>query len=241
MRRDSCRRGHRTLLGIVLIFSGLLYLMQSLNLLQTNAAHIIFSWGFFMFIIGLLMLSGSHRSWLAIFLIVIGGLLLIPKIFPSISIDDNIIFPLIIICLGLMIIFKKRSYYRWDRDSSRGFTKEKISSDFIDVVSVFGGGHHTITTDSFKGGNITAVFGGSEIDLTNAKLAEGENILDIMTIFGGTTIIVPRGWNIIINATPLFGGFADKSRKDPGIPIDLTRTLVIKGLAIFGGAEIKSY
>jgi predicted membrane protein len=240
MKRDGCRQCNRTFLGIILIIIGGLYLLQTLSFLQMNVGHVVFSWGFFLFVIGILMLSGSQRTWLAILLIIVGALLLIPRIFPNISVDDSIIFPVIIIGIGFMIIFKKRTYH-WDAQSHKGFTKENLNLDFIDIVSVFSGGHHTVLSNSFKGGNVTAIFGGSEIDLTNAKLAEGENVLDILTIFGGTTLYVPRDWNIIINVTPLFGGFSNKSKRDPSTPVDLSRSLIIKGLAIFGGGEIKSY
>lgn len=43
--------------------------------------------------------------------------------------------------------------------------------DYIDEITVFGGIKKNLTTNSFKGGKITAVFGGSEINLLNSDLA----------------------------------------------------------------------
>ena len=122
----------------------------------------------------------------------------------------------------------------WFHDSS-------IKRDYIDDISIFGGGHKVIHSDSFKGGNITALFGGSEIDLTQCKLAPGENIIDVVIIFGGTTIIVPNNWDVILNVTPLFGGFSDKKRRFIRSDTESAGTLIIKGVVLFGGGEVKSY
>ena len=60
-------------------------------------------------------------------------------------------------------------------------------------------------------------------------------------MFGGTTIVVPNDWNIVMNVTSIFGGFSNKSVKDPNANVDLSRTLIIKGLVVFGGGELKTY
>jgi len=60
-------------------------------------------------------------------------------------------------------------------------------------------------------------------------------------VFGGTTIVVPNDWNIVMNVTSIFGGFSNKSVKDPNANVDLSRTLIIKGLVVFGGGELKTY
>ena len=44
-----------------------------------------------------------------------------------------------------------------------------------------------------------------------------------------------------LNSKANFGGFSDKSIKDPNVLPDQSRTLYVKGLALFGGGEIKNY
>jgi hypothetical protein len=44
-----------------------------------------------------------------------------------------------------------------------------------------------------------------------------------------------------MNVTSIFGGFSNKSVKDPNASVDLSRTLIIKGLVVFGGGEMKTY
>jgi predicted membrane protein len=168
----------------------------------------------------------------------IGLIWTLPRIFPGIDYGANIILPLVFIGLGIYIIFK---HTQRKREDVSGLHRDVgIDKDMIEDVAIFGGGTKIITSENFKGGSITAIFGGSEIDLTNCKMAEGNNIIDILALFGGTTIIIPKDWNVQINITPIFGGFSNKTVKLPTTSIDYSRMLVIKGLCIFGGGEIKS-
>ena len=72
-------------------------------------------------------------------------------------------------------------------------------------------------------------------------MALGGNIIDITCIFGGTTIIVPESWNVVIEVTPILGGFSDSRKMRGDVIRDNTRSLTIRGTVIFGGGEIKSY
>lgn len=223
--------------GTILILVGVLFLLQSFNLLPFEVGSIIFSWRFIIFIIGVIILINSENKTFGIILTAFGSILLLQKIFTDIDINSKFIWGVIIIGLGIYIIVRSsriKFYSKTDGQSN------KTSTDFLDDLAIFGGGEKVITSENFKGGNITAIFGGSEIDLTSCKLAEGNNILNVTAIFGGTTIIVPKDWNVILNLTPIFGGFSNKIRREPNAAVDQTRTLLIKGVAIFGGGEVKS-
>jgi predicted membrane protein len=228
--------GSRALLGTIIILLGSLYLLKTLDLIDLDISSIIFSFPFVLFVIGIIILINSNSKTLGLLLAFIGTIFLIPKFYPKIGISSDIIIPILIIAFGIQLIFKrgihlKHGHYQW----------KNVDNNYIDDVAIFGGGRKTIFSDNFKGGNITAIFGGSEIDLTQCKLAEGDVILDIAIIFGGTTIMVPKEWNIRVTVTPIFGGFSNKIFRNPVTPIDASRTLIIRGTAIFGGGEIKYY
>lgn len=228
----------RVLLGGILIFLGGLFLLNTMNILDFRFTHVVFSWPFIMLVIGLFVLVNTDKRFLGGILSGIGTLFLLPRIFPQIDYDGGIIIPILFIVLGTYIILKKRK-----QDSSSDFFSDtsKVNKDKIDDVSIFGGGTKIISSNNFQGGNITAIFGGSEINLINCQLAEGDNILDVLCIFGGTTIIIPKEWNVVINVTSVLGGFSNKAIRNPSIVIDQSRTLHIKGLAMFGGGEVKTY
>jgi predicted membrane protein len=164
----------------------------------------------------------------------VGAFFLIPEIFRE-TFDVNMFWPSIFIIIGIVFIFSKRK--GWNSVS----LSPQVGDDYIDYVHVFSGGERQIVSDNFRGGKVTAVFGGSEIDLTKAKLAPGVSELELACVFGGTTIIVPDDWNVKIEVVPVLGGFGDSRKLNPGRIIDTTRQLIIKGAVVFGGGEIKSY
>ena len=228
----------RVLLGGILIFFGGIFLLDTMNILHFRIAHVLFSFPFFMFVIGLFVLVNTEKKFLGGILTGIGILFLIPRIFPQVDYDGGIIIPIFLIILGIYIIMKKRKV---GTESVFSSDTSKMNKDKIDDVSIFGGGTKIISSNNFQGGNVTAIFGGSEINFMNCQLAEGDNVLDVLCIFGGTTIIVPKEWNVVINVTSVLGGFSNKAIRNPSVVIDQSRTLHIKGLAMFGGGEVKTY
>ena len=228
----------RILLGAILIFLGSIFLLNTMDIFHFQIVHVVFSWPFFMLVIGLFILVNTGKKFLGGVLTGLGTLFLIERIFPEVDFDGGIIIPIFLILLGAYIIFKKR---RIDSEHSYDHTTSNINKDKIDDVSIFGGGQKIILSNNFQGGSVTAVFGGSEINLINCQLAQGDNVIDVLCVFGGTTLIVPKEWNIVVNVTSILGGFSNKSIRNPSIVIDQSRTLHIKGLALFGGGEIKTY
>lgn len=238
MSENNNKIDKRVLLGGILIFLGGLFLLNTLDVLHFQFTRVIFSWPFIMLVIGLFVIVNTDKKFLGGILSGIGALFLIPRIFPQIDYDGSIIIPLFLIILGTYIILKKR---KQDSSSEFGSDSSKVNKDKIDDVSIFGGGTKIISSNNFQGGNITAIFGGSEINLINCELAEGDNVLDVLCLFGGTTIILPKEWNVVINVTSILGGFSNKAIRNPSIVMDQSRTLHIKGLAMFGGGEVKNY
>ncbi|OGU26979.1 MAG: hypothetical protein A2057_15220 [Ignavibacteria bacterium GWA2_35_9] len=227
----------RITLGIILIIIGGIFLLSTFDIIDFHASRIIFSFPFILFIVGIMIMINSAKKALGGILAGVGFFWLLPRIFPGIDIGPNLIIPVLLIVLGIYMILK-HSQKKTEYES--GISGESLKKDTIDDVAIFGGGNKVIHSDNFRGGSITAIFGGSEIDLTNCKLAEGTSVLDIVAIFGGTTLIVPKNWNVQLNVTPLFGGFSNKALKIPNLEIDKSSTLIVKGIAIFGGGEVKT-
>lgn len=235
MEENKNKVDKRVLLGSILIGLGGIFFLNSLDIFDFNFGRIIFSWPFFFIVIGMYLTLNTSRKMLGGILAGLGFIFILPRIFPSIDYDGSVVVAIFLIAFGSYIILNQK------KKSEVVNELGQISNDIIDDVAIFGGGTKIVTSDNFRGGNITAVFGGSEIFLKGCKLAEGTNSIDILAIFGGTTIIVPNDWNIVMNVTSIFGGFSNKGVKDPNIVIDQSRTLIIKGLVVFGGGELKTY
>ena len=164
-----------------------------------------------------------------------GGFFLLPEIINIPFRSYRLFWPAILIIIGIIVLTNARLFKKdsWMSDTSS-------SNDIIDMVNIFGGGERRLLSNNFKGGKISCVFGGGEIDLTGARLAEGTNELEISCVFGGVSLVVPPDWNVIIDVTPILGGFSDQ-RKTSAAAIDMSKTLVIKGAVVFGGGEVKGY
>ena len=198
MPEDRNHVDKRVIFGSILIFIGGLFLLNSLSIIDFRFSRVIFSWPFFLMIIGVFILVNTSKKVLGGILSGVGAFLLLPRVFPDLYFDGSVVFPVILIAFGLYILLN-RAKQRQESLRNDG----SIKKDTIDDVAVFGGGSKIIYSDNFKGGNVTAVFGGSEINLMSCKLADGENVLDVLMVFGGTTIIVPKEWNVVINVTSI--------------------------------------
>ena len=239
--RRQYRREHphftnnRAIIGVILVLVGLFLVLRNTGIFPGFIDHVIFSWPMLLVTIGLIITIGSSGGKSSgVIVMAVGAFFLIPQIFRE-TFDINMFWPSVFIIIGIVFIFSKRK--GWNSVS----TAPQTGDDYIDYVHVFSGGERQIVSDNFRGGKVTAIFGGSEIDLTKAKLAPGISELEIACIFGGTTIIVPDDWNLKIEVVPVLGGFGDSRKLNPGRAIDPSRQLVIKGAVVFGGGEVKSY
>ncbi|HEY1263402.1 MAG TPA: DUF5668 domain-containing protein, partial [Terriglobales bacterium] len=139
--------------------------------------------------------------------------------------------PVIIIAVGVALLLQAVE--------RKNYPGPSTESEF-NLSNVFAGTEQRIKTKNFRGGRISAVFGGFKIDLTGADLETNEGAIEINVIFGGGEILIPETWTAVVQATAIFGAFEDKTRTfrpDPAMPV---KTLYIRGSAIFGGVEIKN-
>jgi predicted membrane protein len=108
------------------------------------------------------------------------------------------------------------------------------SDSLVDLFVVFGGNERASVSQNFRGGRITAIMGGCDLDLRQASIADGEAVIEVLAFMGGIEIKVPDDWRVIVNVSPLLGGFEDKTRKTG----PANKVLVLNGHAIMGGVEI---
>lgn len=221
--------------GVVLILIGFVLVIRNTGFLPRYFESIIFSWQMLLIAIGFVMTLGTGNKTPGLIVMAVGGFFILPELFHVPFRTYRLFWPAIFIIIGIIVLTNAKWLKRDSWTSGR-----EASNDIIDMVNIFGGGERRLLSQNFKGGKITCVFGGGEIDLTRAGLAPGTSELEISCVFGGVSLIVPPDWNVIIDVTPVLGGFSDQ-RKAPVSTIDMSRTLVVNGAVVFGGGEIKSY
>lgn len=179
---------------------------------------------------------------------------------------DRYILPIGLIGLGLHLILKKRNeknvlktiqeqikvrsqeFPAEPKDPITGDPKSlgaisNISgatfSDQLNEDAILSGVKKRILSKNFQGGKLTAVFGGMDLDLSQADF-NGVVILQVDVMFGGMKLIVPPHWDIRTEVTNIAAGIEDK-RLYRQSEVDPTKVLVIRGTILFGGLEIKSF
>ena len=226
---------NRVIIGVILVLAGLFLAIRNTGFFPDFIDHVIFSWPMLLVIIGLVMTLGSTEKTGGIIVMAVGGFFMIPLVFRETFHMYNMFWPSIFIIIGVIFIVTRRR--GWNSVKTKGM----IGDDYIDYVNVFSGGERQIVSQNFRGGKVSAVFGGIELDLTKARMAPGRNEIEIACVFGGATIIVPDNWYVTIEVTPVLGGFSDSRKLSPGRTVDSSSQLVLRGAVVFGGGEIKSY
>lgn len=126
-----------------------------------------------------------------------------------------------------------------DSNTTGGTTPPLSHDDVIDATAIFGGVNKSIFSKNFRGGDITNIFGGTELDFTHADINQ-RAIIDVTQVFGGTKIIVPANWQVIVDMSAIFAGTDDKRMKNIQTAKS-DKVLIIKGVSLFAGLEIRSY
>ena len=96
---------------------------------------------------------------------------------------------------------------------------------------------HNNVSQAFRGGEITAVMGGVELDLRECRLATDTAHLNVFVAMGGVELRIPRDW-VVESGISLFMAGLDNRTLPPVEPSP--KRLVIDGSAFMGGIEIKN-
>ncbi|KAF0151520.1 MAG: transmembrane protein [Ignavibacteria bacterium] len=215
----------RIIIGIMLVLVGAMLFLRNSEFLDFMIPDFFYQWEVIFVIFGLLFITLAKNKTVGSVFVAIGLFSLYPGLWP-----------LVFVAIGAYIIFG----FKFNSKPPEEGNDFAARNNQIEQVNIFGGGNKFVTAESFKGGSIVSIFGGSEVNLTGSKLAEGDNVLETISIFGGCTIIVPKDWNVLIDVFPLFGGFSDSRLRDPNQVYEPNKTLLIKGIALFGGGEVKT-
>ncbi|SFD05953.1 Cell wall-active antibiotics response 4TMS YvqF [Chitinophaga sp. CF118] len=230
--------------GLILLLLGAFFLLRNMDL---DIPVWMVSWQMIPIGIGLILLVTSNfKNNAGFILIFIGGLFLMKDIYAWPFDVSRFIWPTAMIVAGLFIIFRKQgerkssdSDYRKSEKYNAFSYNAGSSDDYFNIYAMFSGVNRIVVSKNFKGGKASAVFGGSDINLTQADFT-GTVEIEAYCLCGGVEIVVPSNWKVKVEMNTIFGGVEDK-RPIELLTDNLDKLLIIKGSCIFGGVEIKSY
>lgn len=230
----------RIVFGLIVILLGALLLADNMGVLPHDVKEMILTWQMLLIAIGIINMA--NREFFSGFVLVFIGAFFLASQRVNWGFDfASLFWPVLLIVFGLMILIKL------------GFNRPRCSKtercggisshdDVLEDSAIFGGIKKNIGSQQFKGGHILGIFGGLELDFTQAQLAPGSNVLEMIFVFGGCTLVFPPDWKVRNEVTTVLGGVEDKRR----FVLNNTQTgeetvLILKGVAVLGGCEIKSY
>ncbi|MEN8154133.1 MAG: DUF5668 domain-containing protein [Acidobacteriota bacterium] len=223
------------IVGSIFIVAGVLWVLRNFGKVDLNLRE---WWPLILIGVGLITMV-NHKNFLSFsgwLLISLGGIFLLTT---NNIVGWNLIWrfwPAVLIVIGLSIVLghKVPGGYK----STPGSGKIKGSGDNrISGLALFSGFERVVTARSFKGGRITALFGGAEIDLKNAELDPNGASLELTALFGGIDIKIPEKWNIELHSSAVFGGVGNKTVNEHR---EGDKGMTISATALFGGIEIKN-
>ena len=229
MRTDPARRfGPRLVIGLFVIVLGLLWTLDNLG--YREIGDIWRWWPVVLVVIGLQRALQSRGSRLGGGVIAGIGIVLLFDQLEWFDFDLSELWPLVLVLIGGSMVWGALTR---GRDPKLG---SGSSNAWIQAAAILGASNRSTASPEFRGGEATAVLGGCDIDLTHASVAAGEAVVDVFAFWGGIDIRVPEDWTVIVEATAILAGIEDKTRRPP----TATKRLVVKGLVIMGGVEIKN-
>ena len=212
----------RLFFGLLIVAVGTVLLLDNAGVLDAGE---IFStwWPTILILAGILSFAANPRHWPGALIITGVGVAFLLSNLDMVDIG-SVVIPAAIILVGILVIF------------GRGLGSRSEAGDSVNSFNVFSGSEIASHSKQFQGGNISAVFGGAEVDLRDTVPAPGAE-LDVFAAFGGVEVTVPEGWNVVTRGLPLFGGIENATAKEP-VPADAP-TLAVNATVLFGGLEIK--
>jgi predicted membrane protein len=236
--------------GVIIVAVGVALLLRNVGFLLPRW---LFTWPMILILVGIytgFKHNFKNNSWLIV--TGIGAFFLIQKFIPSLHLEP-LFWPLIIIAIGVMYMLNpgKKVGTNWKQidnddksnvaDSWQPFASNDAvdSNDEFSIRSVFSGVKRNIITKNFRRGKITTIFGGAEIDMSQADMTS-PSYINIDVAFGGVEIVVPANWTVQNDIQGVFHGVEDK-RYSNAVVVDPNKVLVLKGNCAFGGIEVKSY
>lgn len=227
----------QVVLGLIIIVIGVLLTLDNLNMIY--AREYLRYWPALLMVYGIVKILSpeTHASrFLGVVLTFIGAAMLVDRLdMFSFRLWD--FWPLLLVALGVMLLFRSGALRSSAQSERPTVPAETESSSTVNAAAFLGGTARNIHSKDFRGGELTAVMGGCEIDLRDAAIVQSPAVLDVFALWGGIEIKVPTSWTIIFEGTPVMGGFADKTIKQS---IDEKQTLIIRGTIIMGGVEVRN-
>jgi predicted membrane protein len=231
----------RLVVGVCIALVGVTLTLDRLHII--DADYVLRFWPIALIVIGGLMIGQSDSSrgrTRGIVLVAIGGWVFLSSLGLVAASIWELFWPVMLIIIGVSLALQTAR-----RSARLPDGTPTPSSARLSTFSVWSSCKRASSANPFRGGDITAVMGGAQIDLRAATIPPGEEAsLDILAIMGGVELFVPSHWDVSTPIVPFMGGIEDKRLQPIGIDPQVNKAfaprLVIRGFVMMGGVRINN-
>lgn len=242
----------RLFFGVIVIALGVLFSLDRMG--YVNAGEFWEYWPVLLIAAGIgrvVQPCSARERGFGVLLVVVGTWLLLSNL-ELISYSFSDVWPIFLVLLGITMVWRAIAGparvgpgRRLKEESAAGespatvggpATGASVTSSTVDGFALLGGVNRKCLSQDFRGGSLTAIMGGCELDLRNASITSGQAVIDTFAFWGGIEIKVPQDWSVVVQGTPVLGAFDDKTVRVG----DGNKVLVIRGVALMGGVDVKN-
>jgi hypothetical protein len=221
----------RLILGLVVITLGVLWTLDNMGVVESEPVLrwwpvILVSFG-----VAKLLGVGTCRNTFGGSILTLVGVLLLGESLGLEWLDFSMMWPLVLVAVGVQLLMRSM------RSSQGPATPTGDPSATLSTFALWSGVDRKALSGEFRGGDVTAMMGGAQIDLRQAKPVPEGAVLDLFVWMGGVDVKVPENWKVVNQVTVLMGGIEDKSKTPSPDSRDI---LFLRGLVLMGGVDIKN-
>lgn len=217
----------QAVIGLIVIVVGLLLFLQTTGI-ATVSGFLVWIPLLFVFLGFWQLVANGFRQWSGP-VILIGLASLTQLLLLGVIGWDFVgrLWPLALILIGASLIMRRGGV----------LSTQVEGEEYVRQFAFFSGNGRVVTSQSFGGGEITAIFGGAELDLRQAAVSERPARVQVFAMFGGVGIKASPDMLIHSEVIAILGGTGDERRQRKSLPGEMPE-VVISGLVLFGGLGI---
>lgn len=219
----------RFIIGIIIIIIGVMTLLSNVGIAHFDNLFATW-WPLLIIIWGVYTLVDNPRNYLWASILLIFGVIWQLERLDIVDLNPwQVIWPIAIIFVGASIVLNRKGM-------NAKITKDITKDERHDVTAILAGSDVKSTSTDYKGGKITAVMGGAQLDLRKAIIKESATI-EVFSFWGGIEIRVPSNVRIRNQTNNILGGTEDnvEAPDSKDAPV-----LNIVGDVIMAGVEVKN-
>lgn len=243
-RRQRELMSTRFIVGILIMLLGGTLLADNLGWIE--ARHVLRSlWPLVLVAIGVTMIRRPQqrrsREWGWV-LVTVGAWIFLSKLgWVHVSLGQ-LLLPAIFLFVGGVLVFRSLrgpddAVPKSRLDEMGGEAAAADHAEFVRSFAMLSGIELRPVSRPFRGADLSAVMGGIKLDLGSARMEGDGAVIEVFAFWGGVEIYVPPDWTVTSEVTTLLAGFIDKRRPTSVLP---TKTLIVKGMIVMSGVEMKN-